>query len=119
MLTRADDTTKATGWVLRLEQQYSERLSVSRLEARREIARADSNLSEGALEGLARGRVKDVSTRVYRALNSLVVDELTTQMHRIERELDAAKRSALDHETITRAEAALDAARSYLKDHRA
>jgi hypothetical protein len=112
-----DDLAAATGWVEQLESRFKLK-GLSKPQAWQKIAEADRRrLTLGVIEGISRRRVKDVSTRVFRALNDLVVSELSNEIKGLERDLEEARRAALrvDPRTISTAEVALRDARQALK----
>ncbi len=113
-----DDLAAATGWVETLENRFKLR-GFSKPQAWQRIAEADRRrLTLGVIEGISRRRVKDVSTRVFRALNDIVVSELSSEIRGLERDLEEARRAALrvDPRTISEAELALRNARQALNE---
>jgi hypothetical protein len=112
----ADDLVTATAWVEGLERRFAASYGFSKVDAWKAIAEGDKQLTVGAVEGIARRRVKDVSTRIYRALQNVFIQELTKEMKGLESELEAARRAGLrmDPSTIAEAQAALTHARHVL-----
>ncbi|MBN9317989.1 MAG: hypothetical protein J0I99_19790 [Devosia sp.] len=112
----ADDLVTATAWVEGLERRFAANLGLNKADAWKAIADGDKHLTVGAVEGISRKRVKDVSTRIFRALQNVVIRELTKEMKGLESELEVARRAGLrmDPSTIAEAEAALQHARQVL-----
>ena len=108
-----------TQWVKILQSRYVERLGLTNKRGAWEIIASEAGLSVGSVEGIARDRVKEVSTNVYLAIQDLFIRELTSEARAIETHIANARR--LDFRpaagSISQAAAALADARAALGQH--
>ena len=75
-------------------------------------------LASGTVEGIARGRTKDLTLTVFERVRSGVIRELEAEIARLHAQLATARAAGLDHRSaaVSRAEAAVAAARIALDE---